>query len=568
MTDKFENFETPVCADWLNQVDRSVYVALGGANTVQEAQEVLGIDAVANAWVIDANLILYVDVAGNDTTGDGTMLAPWATLAKAVAYLAPATIISGVTVTIQLSAGDFVFEGTLSFSHPQGSQIIIKGAAATGSITGIVQADFTDPLNPVPGTRGAFELYNSAGMLPTNASTADRTAARAVDAPANLALLQSCYPTRISNGASAFAINVYSPLGGLQDILFLGSRLTVSGGTLNVATSLASCNSASIPFSVNNGGYLNAAKLVIGTGTGGSGIRVQSGGVAEVPAFYVQGMVDGIQVQRSGVMIIADVSVSGCSGNGAYISAGSALNVTTVTNTKKEIVFSGNGIVGVGIEGNSSFLVGRNGTGGNFMRFRGNVQSQLSALFGSTISISSSSLTLDCQGSPTNGALFVSGTSRFSCSTNMTITGGLYGIQLSGNAFFNLTAALVVSDSTGQTMNSPINIDSGIARFAGAITLPPTIGNAGVVATNGGIIIDSVGNLATLAASSPTKFTPRLGDISSQGSQIVSGPVSTAALNLVGTAATLKGSTVKLEALAGTGTRTVMVAADGTLSAV
>jgi hypothetical protein len=43
MTNKFTDYETQVCSEWLNQVDRTVFTALGESNSKEEAQEYLGI---------------------------------------------------------------------------------------------------------------------------------------------------------------------------------------------------------------------------------------------------------------------------------------------------------------------------------------------------------------------------------------------------------------------------------------------------------------------------------------------------------------------------------------------
>ena len=89
------------------------------------------------AWqpigVISSNLTLNVATTGNDTTGLGTVAAPWATPQKAMAYLSNYQIAQGVTVTVTVASGTYTFTTPLYLNHPNGSQIIINGTGTSGS---------------------------------------------------------------------------------------------------------------------------------------------------------------------------------------------------------------------------------------------------------------------------------------------------------------------------------------------------------------------------------------------------------------------------------------------------
>jgi hypothetical protein len=78
MSDKFVDQITPVCASWLNQVDRTVFVALGSANTVSEARAVLGV-ATGGGTVTSvaggAGLTGVVTKSGSLAVGAGTGIA-------------------------------------------------------------------------------------------------------------------------------------------------------------------------------------------------------------------------------------------------------------------------------------------------------------------------------------------------------------------------------------------------------------------------------------------------------------------------------------------------------------
>lgn len=76
------------------------------------------------------NTTYYVDTGGNDTTGDGSVGNPWATLAKAMLYLQDYLIANTAAVTINVNAGKYTSSSAISLNHVCGSQIAITGAAA------------------------------------------------------------------------------------------------------------------------------------------------------------------------------------------------------------------------------------------------------------------------------------------------------------------------------------------------------------------------------------------------------------------------------------------------------
>lgn len=89
------------------------------------------------AWqpigVITNNLTLNVATTGNDTTGLGTVAAPWATPHRAMEYLSQYAIKQGVTVTVSVADGSYTFTTPLNLNHPNGSQIFINGGSTTGA---------------------------------------------------------------------------------------------------------------------------------------------------------------------------------------------------------------------------------------------------------------------------------------------------------------------------------------------------------------------------------------------------------------------------------------------------
>jgi hypothetical protein len=77
--------------------------------------------------IISENTTLYVGPSGNDTTGNGTQVNPWATLHKAFDYLKDYWINPGVTVTVQLLDGLHSYTQRLEPIHPCLDRIVVTG---------------------------------------------------------------------------------------------------------------------------------------------------------------------------------------------------------------------------------------------------------------------------------------------------------------------------------------------------------------------------------------------------------------------------------------------------------
>jgi hypothetical protein len=95
-----------------------------------------GVDGVAtflpSLRSISEDLFLHISPSGNDESGDGSSLKPWATPHKAFDWLHDRTIAAGKNVTILLADGDYYFSETLKVDHPFGSQIQIIGNESDG----------------------------------------------------------------------------------------------------------------------------------------------------------------------------------------------------------------------------------------------------------------------------------------------------------------------------------------------------------------------------------------------------------------------------------------------------
>jgi hypothetical protein len=83
---------------------------------------------------IHSNLGIYVSTTGSDTTGDGSIGNPYATLAKALDYLSNYWIDAGYNVIIDLAAGTYSAAVVVP-PHPCGVRIQIYGQGALSSLT-------------------------------------------------------------------------------------------------------------------------------------------------------------------------------------------------------------------------------------------------------------------------------------------------------------------------------------------------------------------------------------------------------------------------------------------------
>jgi hypothetical protein len=89
--------------------------------------------------ILTANTSIYIATTGNDSTGDGSVGLPYLTPHKAYEHLQDYFLGAGVIATIQCAAGTYTIASTLIPYHPQGSQVLLKGATMLGTV---VDGDF------------------------------------------------------------------------------------------------------------------------------------------------------------------------------------------------------------------------------------------------------------------------------------------------------------------------------------------------------------------------------------------------------------------------------------------
>ena len=150
--------------------NNTITLALTAANTWLEVAR--GAAPVsAGRTLLGANTSLYVSTTGNDSTGNGTSGAPWATLAHAVAVATQNYDCGNYTLTIQLADGTYTIGSTLNLGAYVASGsggIVIQGDTSnfqsvvlewtnTGAAISVTQ-------NPLPWTIQYVQLENTAAL--------------------------------------------------------------------------------------------------------------------------------------------------------------------------------------------------------------------------------------------------------------------------------------------------------------------------------------------------------------------------------------------------------------------
>lgn len=86
------------------------------------------------AQIISSDTTFYVATTGSDTTGNGTVGAPWATLGKAISYLnGYYWDVSSVDVAVRLAYGEYEESAGIFVNHPCASSLTIQGSDATAT---------------------------------------------------------------------------------------------------------------------------------------------------------------------------------------------------------------------------------------------------------------------------------------------------------------------------------------------------------------------------------------------------------------------------------------------------
>ena len=313
--------------------------------------------------VVVGSLSLYVDPAGSDVTGDGSIGAPWATPYKALEELQ--YIRFGVTgsATVEFAAGTYAMSAQLLVNHPQGDRITLTSNAAAQLVTGMPIGDYSADRNaPVVPPRGATEWYNTAGTVGVSTGSPTRATNRSSDAANNTALLKSqmgCVFEWASAGADESKFLITTRLGGLSNVGLVFPSNTggdkrhglhlVPGATLVAKDIQITGGNRSLFI---NEGQMRCDSIAV-SGSGGACVQIENAGVLECQSMYLQGGGDSNLFMAGGGVI--DMG-------GEFITSGSLLfgaNIGDHSSLRTEsnvVTASGNESIGLVIETNASFI--------------------------------------------------------------------------------------------------------------------------------------------------------------------------------------------------------------------
>lgn len=125
------NVELSQLARYVTIDDTNQHISFGSTvSSLNVKNSGLTVDGDPAASVISESTTYYVTV-NNLTERDGTLSKPWNSPTEAAEYLSQRRIKSGVTVTVSINSGTYLFTSPIRLDHPQGSQIKYVGTAPT-----------------------------------------------------------------------------------------------------------------------------------------------------------------------------------------------------------------------------------------------------------------------------------------------------------------------------------------------------------------------------------------------------------------------------------------------------
>lgn len=132
----FTRDATTVTVESSTGTDAVLPVATTSLAGVMSAADKTRLDNIPTIF-ISTNTTWHVSTAGNDTTGDGSIGAPWATIAKAATEIGKCLIPTGVTLTLKINDGTYGTANTQAFIYFKyaggGNLVVTKYDAGTDS---------------------------------------------------------------------------------------------------------------------------------------------------------------------------------------------------------------------------------------------------------------------------------------------------------------------------------------------------------------------------------------------------------------------------------------------------
>ena len=379
--------------------------------------------------LLTSHLDLYVATTGDDTTGDGTELLPWATPHRAMRELFGFIITPEASATVHIADGQYTFSEQLEIGHPNGERIKVLGGSVGSS----------KPSNS--SLTGNGEIGNTAGSLAFND-----------------AVLAGYYNTRWQFNAPQALVCTSGNGVTLDRILVRGggqatkAGLSLKGGAVNLGISysgnVAFCNcSLGVEVAARS---LNAPGIQIancGTGLSVSGGRAEmdslvvanctaqgiscSGGYLQVMTANSQRN-GGSGVQATGTAVV-EFSYSNCSfNNGDGIEARGAAAVTANSSKLRNQARSG------------ALVTGSASVSLDSAQLSGNQMNGLSAGDHATLSAGYAQILSNGQ-----GGLTVSGCATVKAAGASISSHPQVGVSVNGPAYLDAFGATISSNTGG-----------------------------------------------------------------------------------------------------------------------
>ena len=335
----------------------------GGLARLGQKSEV-GASFTYQTTAVTSAITLYVDPTGDDTTGDGSLSAPWATPEKALSEIQFLRFGPNGSCDIQIAAGTYVMSNPLVLDHPQGDKVTLTGDSGTfQSLTGMPIGDYSIDRNlPTVPPKGTNELFNTAGTLGQNANASSRTTARGTDSTNNLGQMRTNAGTIlewsfVAADDSFPKFDIKTAVGQISNIQFI---FPPSGGNGNHGITVRSNARVTIVDTNIHGGhagiFLGASAALQATNVSiansYTGVTGRYNSAARFELLHVQGCETvGMDLQDGVEISVDDLIVSGCGGEGVSLSRSSGIQGEGAS----PWVVSGNGSTNVSIVNNSSF---------------------------------------------------------------------------------------------------------------------------------------------------------------------------------------------------------------------
>ena len=281
------------------------------------------------ASVLSTTYTVYVSTTGSDANGNGTSGAPFATVAKALAWVQPLRTMAGVSITISLAAGTYTSATSIDVSHISGGQLSIIGQTYTTPVTSVASSS---------GSSGAYSIVLNVASN-ANMAAGDWLAINGVSGGTNPEYLAGLFlvtgvsggtqvtvtsyglastnPTAVPSGAAVGTVTVLKSILGFSNSASQGLYCSQIGTAIQLTGIMLLGASASLNSGltlVSNSVYLTN----VGISNFGNGLNTSNRSFISATSCYITHVATGINLYSGGYLTGA-LYVSGASGWGISV---------------------------------------------------------------------------------------------------------------------------------------------------------------------------------------------------------------------------------------------------------